>query len=68
MSYRIHVPQNLPLNKTIPLVLVFHGRQTNGWMTSVLTRFSTLADLEGFIVAYPDGLYHNWNDGRGSEV
>ena len=67
-TYRLHVPVNLPAGKPAPLLLVFHGRATNGWMTSFLTGFSGLADKEGFIVAYPDGLYHNWNDGRGSEV
>lgn len=67
-TYRLHVPATLPAGKPSPLLLVFHGRATNGWMTSFLTKFSPLADKEGFIVAYPDGLYHNWNDGRGAEV
>jgi polyhydroxybutyrate depolymerase len=28
------------------------------------TGFSELADREGFLVAYPEGLNHRWNDGR----
>jgi len=67
-TYRIHVPTTLPSGKPAPLVLVFHGRATNGWMTSYLTKFSRLADQEKFIVVYPNGLHHNWNDGRPPEV
>ncbi len=29
-----------------------------------LTRFDEVADRHGFLVAYPDGLDHHWNDGR----
>jgi polyhydroxybutyrate depolymerase len=30
------------------------------------TGFSDDADREGFLVVYPDGIEHNWNDGRGT--
>jgi polyhydroxybutyrate depolymerase len=29
-----------------------------------LTRFTVLADREGFLVAFPEGVEKNWNDGR----
>jgi polyhydroxybutyrate depolymerase len=47
-----------------PLVLVFHGGGGNGPGTERLTRFTALADREGFLVAFPEGIEKNWNDGR----
>lgn len=46
------------------LVLVLHGRGGSGAAVERLTRFSTLADSVGFIVAYPDAHERRWNDGR----
>jgi polyhydroxybutyrate depolymerase len=48
----------------VPLVLVFHGGGGNGVGTERLTRFSELADREGLLVAYPEGVGRNWYDGR----
>jgi polyhydroxybutyrate depolymerase len=62
-SYLLRVPAALGPGPA-PLVLVFHGGGGNGPGTEQLTRFSALADREGFLVAYPEGLGRNWNDGR----
>ncbi|HJV55417.1 MAG TPA: PHB depolymerase family esterase, partial [Methylomirabilota bacterium] len=61
--YYLHVPPALPAGP-VPLVLVFHGGGGNGPGTERLTRFTPLADREGFLVAFPEGLGKNWNDGR----
>jgi polyhydroxybutyrate depolymerase len=45
-------------------VLVFHGGGGTGPGTERLTRFTPLADREGLLVAFPEGLGRNWNDGR----
>jgi polyhydroxybutyrate depolymerase len=64
-TYYLHVPANLPVDKPAPLVLVFHGGGgTALGMERYLTHFSDLADREGFLVAYPEGVDKNWNDGR----
>ncbi len=63
-SYLLHVPPKLPAKKPAPLVLVFHGGSGNAVGLERFTRFSALADREGFLVAYPDGVGNNWNDGR----
>lgn len=62
-SYLLRLPAALGPGPT-PLVLVFHGGGGDGPGTERLTRFSALADREGFLVAYPEGLGRNWYDGR----
>jgi|SRR6185503_2762998 polyhydroxybutyrate depolymerase len=62
-SYLLHVPPALPAGPA-PLVLVFHGGGGTGTGVERLTRFSELADREGVLVAYPDGIGRNWYDGR----
>jgi polyhydroxybutyrate depolymerase len=62
-TYHVHVPPGLD-GAPAPLVLVFHGGGSNGPATERLTRFTALADREGFVVALPDSVGHNWNDGR----
>lgn len=62
-TYLLHVPPALPAGP-VPLVLVFHGGGGNGVGTERLTRFSELADREGLLVAYLEGVGRNWYDGR----
>src|ERR1700722_13142511 len=63
-TYQLHVPDLLRKNTKAPLVLVFHGSGADGASMEKLSRFSALADREGFIVVYPDAIEHEWNDGR----
>ena len=65
-SYFLHVPEKLPAGKAAPLVIVFHGSGDTGLGIESMTKFSELADREGFIAAYPNAVAHNWNDGRES--
>ncbi len=66
-TYRIHVP---PLHNNsanpMPLVIALHGGGGTGKHMEKLTLggFNTLADREGFVVLYPDGIEKHWNDGR----
>lgn len=62
-TYLLHVPPTRPAGPA-PLVLVFHGGGGTGPATERLTRFSELADREGVLVAYPEGVGRNWYDGR----
>lgn len=61
-SYLLHVPQNL--KTPAPLLLALHGGGGNAAQFERWTKFSELADREGFLVVYPEGIGHNWNDGR----
>lgn len=64
-TYRLHLPQGHQKKKDpLPLVFAFHGGGGSGASTERKTGFSELADKEGFIVAYPDGIDRHWNDGR----
>jgi polyhydroxybutyrate depolymerase len=64
-QYLLHVPENLPSGKSVPLVLVFHGGGGHDWNMPGFTHFDALADEQSFFVAYPDAINGNWNDGRG---
>lgn len=63
-SFYVHVPAGLARDKPAPLVFIFHGSGDNGLGMESFSKFSKLADREGFIAAYPDAVSKNWNDGR----
>ena len=68
-TYLIHLPQHYNKNSQKSLVIVLHGGGGNGRGMIRLTNFNNVADKEGFIVVYPDGIDKHWNDGReGSET
>jgi polyhydroxybutyrate depolymerase len=61
-SYVFVVPQNL--RRPAPLLLALHGGGGEGRGMAVLSEFAELAAEKGFIAVFPDGLGHQWNDGR----
>jgi len=67
-TFLLHVPPRLPKNTPVPLLFMFHGGGGDGAGAERLTKFSTLADREFILVAYPDGTGGNFNDGRESVV
>jgi polyhydroxybutyrate depolymerase len=68
-TYKFYMPSSYNKSAGIPLVLALHGRGSNGRGMILLTHkgFNKLADKDGFIVVYPDGIELNWNDGRMDE-
>lgn len=56
-----YVPANLPRNA--PLLLVFHGygQDAEGIRSFTGYEFESLADQQGFIVVYPNGIQKSWN-------
>ena len=64
-SYVLFVPSTYRAGRPAPLVLVFHGAGGRGRRMVPHTGFSRLAEREGFVAVYPDGLGRRWNDGRG---
>lgn len=63
-TLRIYVPSGR--KEPLPVVLVLHGGGGTGGGMEWLTRrgFNRIADRDGAIVVYPDGIDHGWNDGR----
>ena len=68
-TFHIHFPQSYIKSLRLPLVIAMHGRGGEGESMILVTRrgFNQLADRDGFIVVYPDGIEKNWNDGRMDE-
>lgn len=63
--YELHLPPSGAVG-TLPLVLSLHGGLGTPEAESRLTGMDALADREGFLVAYPEGIGRHWNDGRGT--
>jgi polyhydroxybutyrate depolymerase len=64
-SYLIHTPVSYDKSRQWPLVIVLHGGGSEARTMAPMTDFNSLADKEGFIIVYPEGYEHHWNDGRG---
>jgi polyhydroxybutyrate depolymerase len=62
-TYLVHEPQGRPT----ALVIDLHGGGSTGRAEERLTNFDAVADANGFVVVYPDGIDHNWADGRGAD-
>ncbi|MHB8895589.1 MAG: extracellular catalytic domain type 1 short-chain-length polyhydroxyalkanoate depolymerase [Candidatus Geothermincolia bacterium] len=63
-TYTVHAPQSAPGPNGYPLVLAYHGHGGDGAGQERLSGMDSTADTNGFVVAYPDGVDHAWNDGR----
>ena len=68
-TFYIHLPPVEKMNKPLPVVFNLHGGGGKALTTPKLTfnRFNQLADRDGFIVIYPQGVGKQWNDGRKSD-
>lgn len=60
-SYYLYTPKSYHSHRPMPLVLVFHGHGGSGRSIARVSRFNTLAEQKGFIVAYPDGIGQEWS-------
>lgn len=70
-TYRVYEPSGLPPNRPVPLLVALHGG--TGWGTQFERNsgFDSLAQANGFIVVYPDGIgvganaaaLRTWNGG-----
>jgi polyhydroxybutyrate depolymerase len=54
-TYSIYLPQNLDPRTPVPFVFVHHGYTMSGQEMVDITQYSSLADTEGFGLAFPDG-------------
>lgn len=68
-TYRLHIPRNYTADYDHPLVIVIHGAFSTAREIEQTSGFSRLADREGFIVLYPNGIgimgyLQHWNAGH----
>ncbi|MCM8762148.1 MAG: phospholipase [Candidatus Omnitrophica bacterium] len=65
-TYLVYKPSWYNKNKPLPLVILLHGGGGTSSAMVSLTQggFNKIAERDGFIVAYPDGIEGIWNDGR----
>lgn len=64
-SYYLHTPKSYNPKYPMPLVLAFHGYGSQGKDLAANTGFNQLAEQEGFIIAYPNGIEQRWNVASG---
>jgi polyhydroxybutyrate depolymerase len=62
-SYILHVPTGYTGKTPVPLVLDFHPILTNNSYERTNSGYANLADTEGFVVAFPNGIDNAWNIG-----
>jgi polyhydroxybutyrate depolymerase len=69
-EFILHLPKDHARLGRIPLVIALHGGggTAKGMIRLTYGRFNELADLHGFLVAYPQGLKKSWNDGRDDPI
>jgi polyhydroxybutyrate depolymerase len=65
--YLLHIPTSYQPNTPVPLIINFHGLNSNSKQEENLTGMSSKADREGFIVVYPDGINSTWFTGPGAD-
>jgi polyhydroxybutyrate depolymerase len=65
-TYTVHVPAGL--EHPAGLVINLHGAGQTGAEQAGLTNYNAVADVHGFVVAYPDGIDLSWADGRGAST
>ena len=54
-------PSNWNNENQLPLLIVLHGLTQTGNGIMDITEFNVIAESEGFVVCYPDGLNNSWN-------
>jgi polyhydroxybutyrate depolymerase len=63
-SFVVHVPPAPGPGRPAPLVVLLHGGLGTGAQLEQGTGFSPIADRDGVVAVYPDGLNQAWNAGR----
>lgn len=60
-SWIVYAPSRYDPGQPTPLVVMLHGRPSNGAGMAFLTGMNGVAENNNFIVVYPDGLDNEWN-------
>jgi polyhydroxybutyrate depolymerase len=63
-TFLVHAPPSYNGTTAVPVVLDFHGLSGNSNQQRNLSRWDDVADAEGFISVYPQGINNAWNAGN----
>ena len=63
-DYTLYVPYSYDATTDTPLVMHLHGRTATGNSQAHTSDFNRLAEAEGIIAIYPDGINNEWNYGK----
>ena len=63
-TFFVYIPSSYDENSQTPMVIAIHGGGGTAYQMPGFTGFNELAEKEGFIVLYPQGIEKQWNDGR----
>ncbi len=63
-TFRVYMPANK--QSPLPLLVALHGGGGTGVQMEHMTQrgFNRIADRDGVVIVYPDGVGKGWNDGR----
>jgi len=64
-QYILYVPELLPQDVQPPLVFVLHGFTQSAESIMNYSGFNAIADAEGFVLAYANGVGNGWNTNSG---
>jgi polyhydroxybutyrate depolymerase len=67
-TYLVHLPSGYDPTRPVPLLIALHGSGSTGADMADLTGFNALADTQGFLVAYPDGIDGSWADHNNTDA
>ncbi|HRH70201.1 MAG TPA: PHB depolymerase family esterase [Flavobacteriales bacterium] len=62
-EYNLYVPTSYTAGTPVPLVFALHGTTQTGAGIMDFSDFNSVAEANGFIVAYPSGIGGSWNTG-----
>ncbi len=65
-TYRVHTPPGFNTAEHLPLVFNLHGLTSTGEQQELYSEMNAVADVERFVVVYPDGVNNSWNLGLGA--
>jgi len=65
--YIVYVPPSYDGKKPVPIVILFHGGGGRASGIRTISSMDRVADTNGFVAVYPQGLNRVWNDG-GSDL
>lgn len=62
-TYDVHVPPGYDPSAATAVIVNMHGYTSNAFQQAMFSGMNPVADAEGFIVVYPNGIENSWNAG-----